>query len=92
MQESWQHRKASPHGRSADTHPSGNRRFAEACGSEPLHLLSVTAHNGWTPMAGPAPPGVGNPGFDPFPEELALKLGKNREQPSQGSSDRGSQI
>jgi hypothetical protein len=43
-------------------------------------------------MPGPAAPRFGNPGFDAFPQNVALKLRKDRQQPGHGAPKRRGEI
>src|SRR5262249_59683583 len=57
-----------------------------------LPCLDIRPHNRWTPMACSTSPGLGNPGFHPLAQDLAFKLGKDRQQSSHSPPHRRGQI
>jgi hypothetical protein len=63
-----------------------------AFGIQSSHVTCPTCDGRWSPMRFPVSPGLGNAGFDALAENLTLKLGKDRQHPSQRPSRRGGEI
>jgi hypothetical protein len=63
-----------------------------AFGIQASHVTCTACDGRGSPMRSPASPGLGNAGFDALAENLTLKLGKDRQHPSQRPSRRCGEI
>lgn len=84
--------KEASHRGSAHPQASGNRRFTETCGGELSRFLGMMGHGRRPPMPLAAFPGLRNPRFHPLPQNVALKLGKDRQHPGQRPARRRGEI